>query len=505
VSALDFITLWRAVPFAPFRVFISDGRVVEVNSPHQAAASPDLRLFTVVVSSSHGEVLPSEKIVRCERIGGVPPSFPDVAAALSNLPSEAAAAIAQQQQAAAEMGPPQVGFLSATMTDGVRITSAAVRSVTGRPCFSTAGTRWSAHGLEIFENGCMLYLDHPDASGLVQRMIIWPHQNGTFDTFAEALPFDELARELAARDEKLRASPRELVPPESYAEKTKARPRPTVSRPYADPRGEDPSQPPASPVRIVMEAHAVGHNHEINSPRLETVRTREPVFDLTGTSWDAEVTGGEIITFVLRHWPEGARTIKVEANPLADTANLPELGVVRPLEFVERTLRNLPLHDSWERMVACLKAGPVPRGQPEMRIPVTGGRYVVELWTGNLREGTPFLHPRIVETGGPRDGRVLLDLRGTGWGACVNVWSDEHRVMLRLVHEQARHRWSLLGFPLVVDLPSRRITCSSLPGSTSLAVLQRGAPDWFNSSVMADNLKTMLARGKDIATSVQAT
>jgi hypothetical protein len=98
---------------------------------------------------------------------------------------------------------------------GVRRTR--YRHYTRRPTPLVDGGYPVEHKVEQFENGTTLYLHHLDHPTVEQRIMLWPPDKGTFESFAEAMPPSKLAAELRRRDARLSAKPAKAVkPPADY-------------------------------------------------------------------------------------------------------------------------------------------------------------------------------------------------------------------------------------------------------------------------------------------------
>src|SRR5262249_8421626 len=141
----------------------------------------------VIADDQRAEPLMPEEIERCE-VHGPPVSLPE---AVGAIPPETLARHAQLLAAALQapaphaekrskpaFDPGKTRFTSSCAPDGRRIVHAALETRAGKSIFDTAGTQWSVHGVEQFENGTSLYLHHRDHPAQEQRVIIWPPDRG---------------------------------------------------------------------------------------------------------------------------------------------------------------------------------------------------------------------------------------------------------------------------------------------------------------------------------------
>jgi hypothetical protein len=209
MSPLDFISLWRATPFRPFVIYAAGGRVIPVVQQMQAAVSPALTLVTVVFDESRIESVRMDQIERCEVLGS------------ASGESETAAPAPEPQEAhSGKLSPGKLECMSFTRKDGWRVLQVAVSDGTGKPIFSTAGTGFDLHGMETFENGRMLYLHHVCNPTEQIRLIIWPPDTGTFETFAESMTLASFAKAAEKRDGKLTSGTPRIGPKKPYFRET---------------------------------------------------------------------------------------------------------------------------------------------------------------------------------------------------------------------------------------------------------------------------------------------
>ena len=106
-------------------------------------------------------------------------------------------------------------FMATRSAEGVHVVHATLSSRKGARLFDTADTRWNVHGIEVFENGTSLYLHHLDHTTVEQRIIIWPPDKGTFESFSEGQSLKKLRAELERRDRKLTTKPAPTVEPKT--------------------------------------------------------------------------------------------------------------------------------------------------------------------------------------------------------------------------------------------------------------------------------------------------
>lgn len=324
MSAVAFITMWQAVPFRAFHVHLVDGRLVHIERALQVAAAGDLRQFVVMAASGPVTFSP-EQIASCEVI--VPPSLREGAGgwaeatpeplaspqsspapgtnaeqpALTNPYALDADALARLRATGVDpaairtYAPDHGGMMLMTCFthDSIRLTQFAMKARDGGTMLTSMSTRWNLHGLETFENGRTLHLSHADDPTLRQRVIVWPPDSGTFETFAERLPTAALQKELLARDERIMASPGEIVPPANYDDSIKPR---EAYTPPAKPRyckgeeewDEEPKQPPGPPVEDfkaeTVPEETAPHRFE-DQVRLVSKHGGPAVFDLTECGW----------------------------------------------------------------------------------------------------------------------------------------------------------------------------------------------------------------------------
>ncbi|MEO5957683.1 MAG: hypothetical protein ABIR80_01045, partial [Opitutaceae bacterium] len=445
MSLQDFIAFWQARPFRAFRMHTARG-VFVVDYPLRVALSPELRV-AVVGDDDRVEILARDEVERCEAYGK------------SRAPEEAIAAVAPETLARhakilsdallASSPPPAAGksdrafdpgtvsFLPTHNPEGVFTVHVSVRTRNGPAVFDTFGTRWNLHGVEQFENGTSLYLHHLDHPTLEQRVILWPPDFGTFESFAERKKVAALGAELRKRDTRLAAKPAKTVePPAAYFKKCVPEYRVFDPDAYRKAFGEDPEEPDFDRYEIHLVPREIAGEGVVKNPCLFDVLAEEILFNLTDTDWDATFERGErSIQLALRFPRRGKNILNLSLDPYRLTARVEQDEVDLPLGFVERHLRNYALYEPWDLMLDALRAGPVKPRQPDLVLPLAHG-FRTELWAGENRFPLPFLQPRLLDPAG----RTLLDLRATTWAAIVSADPAQPRVALRLVSHEEKER-----------------------------------------------------------------
>lgn len=501
VTLHEFIGVWQAQPFRAFRLHTARG-AFDVAYPLGAGLLPSMRI-AVVADGARVETFSPGEVVRCE-ITGEPLALAAAIGAVSPdvLGRDAqllAAASAADTPDAEKPRPPEfdagtVTFVALRTGDGVFHVQAGLSSRDGALLFNTIGTRWNLHGVETFENGTSLFLHHLDHPTEEQRLIFWPPNRGTFESFAEATSITALTKELLRRDNRLSARPAPEVKP--GADYFRSIQRGPDAPPPAAARDRDGEPQPYDPERHKVEfvPTEVGPHHWASGVRVVDAKREETIFDLTGTLWDAEVvTDGPVWKLSLRRWPEGQRYLHLELDVWNRTMRIEGGRGDLPLHFVERHLQNLILHERWEPMLAALRAGPQPILEPELTLPL-GADFHVELWPGDVRWGVPFLQPRFLSP----DGRTLLDLRGTTWAAMVQAINETGVVGLRFVSSERENSVEAARLRLAVDLVSHRVTCRGLEGSTSLGMLQGLVRRVRGVKWMLEEIPQWMAKGRRV-------
>jgi hypothetical protein len=471
----DFIPIWQAQPFRAFRMQTTRGEFV-VTYPMAVALTPQLRVV-LVSDDSHVETFALDDIAHCEAFGE-PMS---VAEALSAIPPEKLALHAQlisQAQAASltdnvetphVSDPGRVVTVSAQVDDGVQIVHATLETRDGTQMFSTAGTRWSLHGLEQFDNGASLFLHHLDHPTVEQRVILWPPDRGTFDSFAEAMSASALADELHRRDKELTAKPSKPVePPAAYFRKIVGKWELADIDGRAEAFGADAAALDPARYEFVLVPRVTDSGREVRNPCLTDIMKEEILFHLVDTDWDATGQRVERTWHIsLRHPSSVGHETTLHVDGDRRGATIDADTRLLPLAWIERHLRNFVLYESWGAMYQTLRAGPVQQKRPDVLIPLEGG-FRAELWAGEPRYSLPFLQPHILDAAG----RTVFDLRSTTWAAAIHA--DKKRPGITLLFstgERGTHD-SADPYPLELDLVTHRVTCPNLEGSTTIGMLQ---------------------------------
>lgn len=496
----DFTTHWQAQPFRAFRIHA--GRTTaDVNHPLAVALSPQLDVL--VAGSSEATRIALDDITRCEAIGQ-PRS---IAEAIGAVPPALLAAHAQQLAAALEAGAPgrrtpkrvakrDRGTLRCVTTrtpEGVLLVHGTLAGEEGRPLFDISGTRWNLHGAEPFENGTSLYVHHLDHPSSEQRIIVWPPDTGTFDTFAEAKPLAALRRELERRDRRLAAKPaRPAEPRAAYFRQILPAYRTVEADARAMAFGPDRGESDFSRYELHLLPNRAAPGRAVKCPWLVDVLSEETLFDLRDTSWDAVVTRGpRSLTLRLQAAGHGKATLTLVIDPQRRLAGIGDSGAWHPLGFVERHLRNFALHEAWEPLTIALNAGPVKLRQPDLVVPLAQG-FRAEMWAGERHHPLPFLQPRFLD---PR-ARPLLDFRASAWSAVLTPHRSKALVTLRFVSHEAKRRFAPPALDLQLDLVTHRVTCDGLEGWTTLGMLQAMVRQVRGITWLAEELRTLLAKGR---------
>jgi hypothetical protein len=507
----EFIPIWQAQPFRAFNIKTARG-VFPVMYPLQIGLSAEMKV-AVVVDDTRAVLLSFDEIERCEVVGAPI----DLAALISSVPGEKLARNGQLLAAATEPAEPDsdknddsavsstfdtgtVTFSAVTEKSGLIVVSASLSDQEGEPVFSTAGTRWNLHGVEVFENGTSLFLHHQDHPTVEQRIIIWPPDSGTFESFAEAKPLAALTKELHERDKQLTNEPaRNVEPKAAYFRSIKFEVEPTGPDLRALAFGVEPEV--GDPNRYALEAVPVetASKREVRTPRITDLYREEIIFDLTETAWDSAKKTSKKDQLdgkmgLLLHY-EG--DLKLELRLLINlNERLAQIGddpMSFPLAFMERHLRNFALYEPWEPMVTALRAGPVALKQPNLVLPIPGG-FRVELWSGERIFPLPFLQPRVLDPAG----RTLLDLRTTAWATAIHIDENRPIVTLRFVSGDRENRYDAAHLEVIVDLISQRVTCGGSEGWTTVGMLQAVAHRVRGAKWMLEELPMWLAKGRRV-------
>lgn len=495
----EFVALWQARPFRAFRLHTAGG-VFAVDYPLAATLVP-AQDAVALVQGPRIQLVPLATIERTDIHG--PPLDP--AAAIAAISPERLARDAQllaQAQADGapepEPGPPatdpgRVETQASRGADGRHLVHATLVARDGRALFSTAGTRWNLHGHERFDNGTTLYLHHLDHPTVEQRILVWPPDAGTFDSFAEAMPLAKLRRELERRDARLRRRPaRPVTPAAAWFREI----IPVYPEPYDDGRarmfGRDEDDFERFEFRLVERPTDGGRI--VRNPCLIDVAAEKILFQLIDTDWDGEIVrDGEEFVFTLEHAGPSRATVRFIVDPRRLSARMAEDGRPWPLGFFERSLHNFALHEKWDLLRAALHVGPPGPRQPDLVLPFAGD-FRVEFWSARAWFPLPFLQPHFVAP----DGRSLLDLRTTAWAAVVRIRPGTQQVRLRLVSHEDKDRLAEPRLELAVDLISHWVTAAGLPGSTSLGMIQAMVRNIRGSKWLAEELPRWMAKGHDV-------
>lgn len=489
MSSLTLMMMWQAQPFRTFRIMLTDGRSFTIDQPHQLAVGPDLRQF-VFMHASGPQMFAPELVAGCELCSECPAhadandspqalpymknSYEDYADAAPTVISGPApppmfdaealerlrrAGVSPSQIAGYNPDPGTLRLMRFTATDGACCTLFKLHTRDGKEMLSTAHTRWDLVGYQFGENVCTLRLVHADDPLERRRIIAWPPDFATFDTFAEQEPVEAIQNALLDIDRERREAPRVLVPPQEYVASLRPPPPPPPPKPIAAYfRGDltitaESLAQAEQPDRFTLETEDV----EIAPHRFEREirfcnQAGRIVFDLFGCGWIGSAAWHD------DRWRCGISRATGEEMECSFTID-PETyqarvddGRALPLAFVEYQLRSYHFHDRPEALRAALDHGPRERNEPVVTVRVRDGMAhalrldqpvreadaeahprstahvatddadavstpscTLELWRGAAAIRAPFLQPRLLAP----DGRVLFDLRGTHWGAMI--------------------------------------------------------------------------------------
>jgi hypothetical protein len=502
----EFISVWQAQPFRTFRLHVR-GRNIEVRYPLSIALTPQMQV-AAIANDGRVEILDLQDIQKCE-VFGPPAAIADILAAIPPLELARNAQLLSEAVSSStpvtEVRPPDVSVplrvaLQETHTpEGIQVLHAALELPDGHVVLSTAGTRWNLHGIEHFENGTSLFLHHLDHPTEEQRIIFWPPGQGTFDSFAEALPATALAKELHRRDEELSSKPaRPLKLPASYFRDID-REWPIAEKDgWEEAFGED--SPAMDPLRFEFASvvRKLKDGRSIQNPCLTDIMREEILFNLVDTDWDASAKqDGRNWYLSLRHAlrdtsrPGQAVTLFIDVGRRAATIDMD--STLLSLGWIERHLRNFALYESWDAMHDALRRGPVKRRQPDVVITLAGG-FRAELWAGVPLYPLPFLQPNILDP----NGNTVFDLRNTFWSAAIRGDGNAPKATLILSSGERSDRDLTSHYPLDLDLISHRVTCASLEGFTTIGMLQSVVRRVRGVKWMLEELPEWFAKGESI-------
>lgn len=484
MTPLDFVGFWHANPFRPFRILTASA-LLDVSSPLQVAMSPSMQRVTVSLDDATHS-LDVADILRCEWLS----PDPGEGRASHPLSPDARPAPPQIDLSRYQPDPGALSLLSLTLADGSAITHVALTDRDGNSAFSTAGTRWDIHGIERFENGASLFLHHLDDPTTQRRVLVWPGNGGSFDSFAERADAPGLNAALRTLDTQLSASPLDPAPPDHYFTSATPAPKPPPM-PFRNYWELDRPEPfNASRFTLDVDDVEYGPHRWSEAIRLTDTLNKEVVLDLFGTLWDCDVSrepDSHALTLSLDHHPG---SLSLHIKPHKRSARLLPGGSDIPLDFLNRHLRNFSLYASIDALRAALRAGPQGSEHPAVVLPNHHG-HRIELWAGHADWPTPFLHPRILAP----SGRELLDLRGSWWAALVEPDTTGSALTLRLWFRDEAGRNDVLSNRLWIDLPSRRVTSHTLPGFTTLGVIHHLAHHSRDPGYLLRDLREAFARG----------
>ena len=498
----EFIPIWQAQPFRAFRMR-ARGRIISVHYPLSVALTQQLEL-AVVVDNARVEIIGFHEIEQCEVFGSPAPVAeildaisPSELSRNSQLISEAlshSTTLIEKPSRAASI-PLHISLLKSRTPEGIFLVHAVVELPDGHTVLSTAGTRWNMHGIEHFENGTSLYLHHLDHPMTEQRIIFWPPDRGTFESFDEAMPAADLASELHRRDLKLSAKPaRPVKPSASYFREIHVEWPIAQKDGWEEAFGED--TPAMDPLRFefVSIPRKVEEDRIIQNPCLTDIMKEEILFNLVDTDWDSAARqDGRIWHLSLRHLlhPEHMLTLNIDAKRRAATIDLDSTLI--SLAWIERHLKNFSLYESWDQMHSALRHGPVERRHPDVRVPLSNG-FLAELWAGEPQYPLPFLQPHILD----RNGVTVFDLRDTFWSAAIRSDGVRPKVTLILSSGERTGRDATNKYPLDMDLVSHQVTCSRLEGSTTIGMLQGMVRRVRGVQWMLEELPHWFAKGRSL-------
>jgi hypothetical protein len=498
----EFISVWHAQPFRAFRIR-ARGEIINVQYPLSVALTPQLKI-AAVVDNTRVEIIGFHEIEQCD-VFGLPTTIADLLDAISpddlsrnaQLISEA---LSRSTTLTEEPSPAAFSTLRASLQktrtpEGIFLVQAVLELQNGHAVLSTVGTRWNVHGIEHFENGASLYLHHLDHPMVEQRIIFWPPDRGTFESFDSAMPADALAKELHRRDVELSTKPaRPLKPSASYFRKIDVEWPISDKDGWEEAFGED--TPAMDPLRFefVSVPRIVERDRIIQNPCLTDIMKEEILFNLVDTDWDSAARqDGRNWYLSLRHLlhPEQTMTLNIDVKRRAATIDLDSKLI--SLTWIERHLKNFSLYESWGQMYSALRHGPVKRRRPDVRIPLSNG-FLAELWAGEPQYPLPYLQPHILDP----NGETLFDLRDTFWSASIRSDGVRPNITLILSSGERTGRDATNYYSLDMDLVSHQVTCSRLEGSTTIGMLQGMVRRVRGVEWMLEELPQWFAKGRSL-------
>lgn len=492
-------------PFAPFVIVTSTGKRVDITSPRQVSVSPDGELIVVARGAAAGiEVISRHEFASVEpageRLAAQAPT-PPMSAVIAT--SGGAALIGTRIGQVVKTAPCGQVVLFPHRVQGVPVVTAIVQSEAGEPILDLSGTQFDAHGVDAGDNYFTIHLTHPGQPGKLVRLLIWPPDSGTLDTFSESMPLPALRKVLQASDEQLRRRPQDPKPSREYL----AGLQPTSRADRRHMRDDDPRRTDPERFAIRREEWEVRPGKSVPVTSLIDQILSEPTFSLSGAGIEADIAPGDsptVFRLMVKPWPGMSQPLVITLDADARLAVIPGSKRAVPLEFVERVLRAALCFDRPESLQMTLSAGPREWNQPVFAL-TRGDDVIVELWPGWERDGMSVLAPRVL---GPSD-RVVLDLRGTDWGARVTA-DDPHvhageraipdgdTVTLHLVTQSGVRHERVLDRPIALNARTRRVTMPGVRGWTTAGVLQHLANEFGAPSVLLDNLMEALANGEGL-------
>ena len=375
-------------------------------------------------------------------------------------------------------------FLKFQNGDGVIVIHVDVHDREGETMISTAGTRWNLHGVESFENGTSLYLHHLDNPTAEQRIILWPPDRGTFNSFTEATNTVELQKELNRRDARWTRQPAKvweasLTYLKQIFPKYRIRER--------DPRAAAFGDPP-DPHRFQMVA-------DPNPPAVQVLDRLidRVIFDLVGTEWQCLNWGNPAPTHLQLRYGSQGRSLDLAIDWEVLTAGPGTDPAALPLGFVHRQLVNYQLHENWELLLQALTAGPTLLGKPEYHLPAPAG-FQIELWSADPRIQLPYLQPRILG----QNAGTLLDLRDSHWGARTRTSPDSMTVNLHFFSAAPGPRQDSAALEVDIDLVTHRVTSPHFPGWMPLGRLQEQVRNVRGEKWLLEDLPVRLNQGLSV-------